>query len=99
MIPVNEPLLNGREKELLIECINTGWISSDGPFIAQFEKQFASYIGADFGIALCNGTAALETAFFAADIKQGDEIIMPSFTIISCVLTALRLGAFPVLVD
>ncbi len=99
MIPVNEPLLNGREKELLIECIDTGWISSDGPFIAQFEKQFASYIGTDFGIALCNGTAAVETAFFAADIKQGDEIIMPSFTIISCALTALRLGAFPVLVD
>lgn len=99
MIPVNEPLLNGREKELLIECIETGWISSDGPFVTQFEKQFASYIGTDFGIALCNGTAALETAFFAAGITHNDEIIMPSFTIISCALAALRLGAVPVLVD
>lgn len=99
MIPVNEPLLNGREKELLAECIETGWISSDGPFVTQFEKQFASYIGTDFGIALCNGTAALETAFFAAGITHNDEIIMPSFTIISCALAALRLGAVPVLVD
>lgn len=99
MIPVNQPLLNGREKELLIECIESGWISSDGPFVAKFEKQFASYIGVDFGIAVCNGTAALETALFAAGITKGDEIIMPSFTIISCALAAIRIGAIPVVVD
>ena len=99
MIPVNQPLLNGREKKLLAECIETGWISSDGPFVTQFEKQFASYIGVDFGVAVCNGTAALETALFAAGISEGDEIIMPSFTIISCALTAIRLGAIPVLID
>lgn len=99
MIPVNQPLLNGREKELLAECIQTGWISSDGPFVAEFEKRFASYIGVDFGVAVCNGTAALETALFAVGITKGDEIIMPSFTIISCALAAIRLGAVPVLVD
>ena len=99
MIPVNEPLLGDREKELLVECINTGWISSDGPFVKEFEKLFASYIGADWGIAVCNGTAALETAFFAAGIGVGDEVIMPTFTIISCALAAIRLGAVPVLVD
>jgi len=99
VIPVNQPLLNGREKELLIECIESGWISSDGPFVAKFEKQFASYIGVDFGIAVCNGTAALETALFAAGITKGDEIIMPSFTIISCALAAIRIGAIPVVVD
>jgi len=99
MIPVNQPLLNGREKELLVNCIETGWISSDGPFVTEFEKRFASYIGVDFGVAVCNGTAALETALFAARIAKGDEIIMPSFTIISCALAAIRLGAVPVLVD
>ena len=99
MIPVNQPLLNGREKELLINCIETGWISSDGPFINEFEKNFSSYIGADFGIAVCNGTVALETALFAAEIGEGDEVIMPAFTIISCALAAIRLGARPVLVD
>ena len=99
MIPVNQPLLGAREKELLAECIDTGWISSDGPFIAQFERSFAGYIGADHGIAVCNGTAALEVAMFAAGVREGDEVIMPSFTIISCALAALRLGATPVLVD
>jgi len=99
MIPVNQPLLNGREKELLIECIESGWISSDGPFISEFERRFATHIGADYGVAVCNGTAALEAALFAAGITQGDEVIMPSFTIISCALAAIRLGAVPVLVD
>ncbi len=99
MIPVNEPLLNGREKELLGECIDTGWISSDGPFVSEFERRFASFIGVEHGVAVCNGTAALETALFAAGIGQGDEVILPSFTIISCALAVLRLGAVPVLVD
>lgn len=99
MIPVNEPLLNGREKDLLIQCIESGWISSDGPYVDEFEKKFSSYIGVDHGIAVCNGTAALETALFAAEIGNGDEVIMPAFTIISCPLAAIRFGAVPVLVD
>lgn len=99
MIPVNQPLLGDREKELLIECIKTGWISSDGPFVSEFEKRFASYVGVDWGVAVCNGTAALETALFATGIGEGEEVIMPSFTIISCALAAIRLGAVPVLVD
>ena len=99
MIPVNEPLLNGREKELLGQCIDTGWVSSDGPFVAQFEREFAHYIGAAHGIAVCNGTAAVETALYAAGVGPGDEVIMPTFTIVSCLVAALRLGAKPVLVD
>ena len=99
MIPVNEPLLNGREKELLNQCIDTGWVSSDGPFVSEFERKFSSYIGVDFGVAVSNGAAALETAFFAAGVGKGDEIIMPTFTIISCALAAIRVGAVPVLVD
>jgi len=99
MIPVNQPKLDGREKELLAECIRSGWISSDGPFVAEFERKFADYIGTKHGVAVCNGTAALETALFAAGVGKGDEVIMPAFTIISCALAAIRLGAIPVLVD
>lgn len=99
MIPVNEPLLNGREKELLAQCIDTGWISSDGPFVKEFEDEFSKYIGVQHGIAVCNGTAALEAALYGIGMKKGDEVIMPSFTIISCAIAALRLGAKPVLVD
>jgi perosamine synthetase len=99
LIPVYEPLLIGREKQLLAECIDSGWISSEGPFVKEFEEQFSHYIGAQHGVAVCNGTAALETALYAVGVRKGDEIIMPSFTIISCALAALRLGARPVLVD
>ena len=99
MIPVNEPLLDGREKELLTQCIESGWISSEGPFVTEFERSFSHYIGTEYGVAVCNGTAALETALYALGIRKDDEVIMPSFTIISCAIAALRLGAKPVLVD
>ena len=99
MIPVNEPILDGNEKKYLMECIETGWISSEGPFITKFEDGFAAYTGVRHGVAVANGTAALETALYAVGIGQGDEVIMPSFTIISCAVACLRLGAKPVLVD
>jgi perosamine synthetase len=99
MIPVNEPLLDGNEKKYLLECIETGWISSEGPFIKRFEEQFASTTGRKYGIAVCNGTAALDAAVEALGIGPGDEIIMPTFTIISCIGQIIRAGAKPVLVD
>jgi perosamine synthetase len=99
MIPVNEPLLNGNEKKYLIECIDTGWISSEGPFIKKFEEQFAAKNNKKHGIAVCNGTAALEIAVESLGITKGDEVIMPSFTIISCASSIIKSGAIPVLVD
>ena len=82
-IPVNEPLFRGREKEYLNECIDSGWISFEGPFVKRFESEFAGLHGVEHGISVSNGTAALELAFAALDLKPGDEVIMPSFTIIS----------------
>ena len=99
MIPVSEPLFDGNEKKYLNQCIDEGWISSEGPFVKEFEEKFSSYLGSRYGVAVCNGTVALETALFAAGITKGDEVIMPTFTIISCAAAALRLGAKPVLVD
>ena len=98
-IPVNEPLLDGNEKKYLAECIDTGWISSEGPFVERFEKNFASYVGRKHGIAVTNGTAALDAAIEAIEIGSGDEVILPAFTIISCILQIVRSGATPVLVD
>ena len=98
-IPVNEPLLDGNEKKYLLECIETGWISSDGPFINEFEKKFAARVGRKHGIAVTNGTAAIDAAVEALDIGPGDEVILPTFTIISCILQIIRSGATPVLVD
>ncbi|HMS64414.1 MAG TPA: DegT/DnrJ/EryC1/StrS family aminotransferase [Ignavibacteria bacterium] len=98
-IPVNEPLLNGNEKKYLNECIDTGWISSEGPFVKEFEEKFSKRAGRKFGIAVCNGTAALEAAVIASGIESGDEVIMPSFTIISCASAIVRAGGIPVLID
>ena len=76
-IPVNEPLLDGNEKKYLAECIDTGWISSEGPFIQRFEQEFAARMGRKHGIAVCNGTAALDAAVEALNIGPGDEVICP----------------------
>ena len=98
-IPVNEPLLNGNEKKYLCECINTGWISSEGPFVKEFEKKMSESIDRKYGVAVANGTAALEIAVQALGIGKGDEVIMPTFTIISCAMAVTKLGAIPILVD
>jgi perosamine synthetase len=99
MIPVNTPHIGEREKEYLIKCIDTGWISSEGPFVEQFEREMASYVDRKFGIAVCNGTAALEIAAKAIGIQAGDEVIMPTFTIISPAQAISKLGAKPILID
>jgi perosamine synthetase len=98
-IPVNSPLLDGHEKKYLNECIDTGWISSEGPFIKRFEESFATLIGRKHSIAVSNGTVALDAAIEALGIGPGDEVIMPTFTIISCISQIIRVGAKPVLVD
>lgn len=98
-IPVNTPLLSGNEEKYILECIRTGWISSEGPFIRQFEEKFASYIGRKEGIAVTNGSGALDIAVQALKIGHDDEVIMPTFTIISPAQSVVRAGATPVLVD
>lgn len=98
-IPVNTPLLNGNELKYLTECIETGWISSEGPFINKFEQQFSHYIGKNHGIAVANGSAALDIAIKALNIGSGDEVIMPTFTIISPAQSVVTAGALPVLID
>jgi perosamine synthetase len=98
-IPVNEPLLGGNEKRYLNECLDTGWISSEGAFIKRFEELFSSTVGRKYGIAVSNGSAALDVSVTALNLKKGDQVIMPAFTIISCAAAVVRAGAEPVLVD
>ncbi len=98
-IPVNEPYLKGNEKKYLTECVESGWISSEGPFVKKFEESFSYYIGRKYGISVSNGSAALDLAFFVLGISKGDEVIMPAFTIISCANSIIRCGGKPVLVD
>src|SRR5690242_4802729 len=98
-VPVNEPLLGGNEKKYLAECIDSGWISSEGPFVQRFEEEMSKRVARKFGIAVCNGSLALDAAVAALRLGPGDEVILPAFTIISCAAAVVRAGATPVLVD
>ncbi len=99
MIPVNKPLFISDEKKYLAECIDSGWISSEGPFVKEFEEKFSKYVGKKYGVAVSSGTAALEVAVGAIGLKPGEEVIMPTFTIISCALAVVNYGGVPVFVD
>lgn len=98
-VPVNQPLLDGNEKRYLMQCIDEGWISSEGPFVRRFEEAFARRVGRRFGVAVCNGSAAVDAAVAALDLEPGDEVILPTFTIISCAAAVVRAGGVPVVVD
>jgi perosamine synthetase len=98
-IPVNEPLLNGNEKQYLNQCIDTGWISSEGPFVKQLEENLAARVDRRYGIAVSNGSVALDAAVAALKIGPSDEVILPTFTIISCAAAIVRAGATPIVVD
>jgi perosamine synthetase len=99
MVMVNEPVLNGNEKKYLNECIDTGWISSEGSFVKRFENNMASYVGRKYSTTCANGSAALDIAVKALGLQKGDEVILPSFTIISCAQSLVTQGLKPVLVD
>lgn len=98
-IPVNTPKIQGNELKYLTNCVNTGWISSEGKFVKLFENKICKIVKRKHAVAVTSGTAALDIAITAIGIKKGDEIIMPAGTIISCVNQVLRLGAIPIFVD
>ena len=99
MIPVNEPLLDGNEGAYLQECIESGWISSEGPFVERFEAEMASRAGRKFGVAVSSGTAALELALASLGLEPGSVVVLPTFCIISCAAAVIRNGCLPLFVD
>lgn len=98
MIPVCEPVFNGREEEYLVDCIRSGWVAS-GKYIPALEEIASSQCNASEGVACSSGTAALHLATLALDIGPGDEIIVPSFTLIANANVIIMAGARPVFVD
>lgn len=99
VIPVNEPVIGQAEIANVLDCLKSGWISSAGKYIEQFEERWARECGVKYGVAVSSGTTALEVAVQALDLNPGDEVIMPTFTIVSCALAVIQAGAIPVLVD
>lgn len=98
-IPVCEPLLAGRELDYVREAVETGWISSSGRFVSEFEEKFAAFCGTKYAVTTNTGTAALHLACAAVGIGPGDEVIMPSFTMIATAFAVCYTGATPVFVD
>lgn len=99
MIPVSEPDIGDREKKYVRDCLESGWISSGGKYINEFEGQFSGYFKRKYGIAVNNGTNALWLAIRALELPTGSEIVLPSFTIISCALACIYNKLVPVFID
>jgi len=99
MIPVNAPLITEDSKQLVNQALSQGWISSAGPYIEQFEQEFANYLGVKHAIAVSTGTAALHIALLASGIGPGDEVIVPAFTMAASWMAIMYTGAIPVFVD
>jgi len=97
--PVNTPKFWGNEKEAVAQCVEDGWISSEGPKVKAFEDAVASTCRRQHAIAVANGTGALDVAVKALGLGEGDEVILPTFCIISCITQIVRGGSVPVLVD
>lgn len=99
MIPIAEPWIDEKELELVTEAVKSGWVSSSGRFVTEFEERFAAYCGAKYGVATSNGTTALHLALAALGIGPGDEVIVPTLTFVATANAVTFTGARPVLVD
>jgi perosamine synthetase len=98
-VPVAAPALVGREREYVLDCLDSSWISSTGRYIDRFERGFAAYCGVGFGVGCCNGTAALHVALRALGVGPGDEVIVPTLTFVATANAVAYCGAEPVFVD
>jgi perosamine synthetase len=98
-IPVYEPSLGQLEEDLVLDAVRSGWISSQGKYIQEFERKFASFCGVREGVAVSNGTVALHLALHSLGIGTGDEVIVPALTFVATANAVRYTGATPVFAD
>lgn len=98
-IPLCEPFIGGNEERYLRECLETNFVSSVGPFVERFEREFAPFVGAKYAVATCNGTAAIHVALRLVGVGVGDEVLVSTFTFIGSVNPIHYLGGTPVFID
>ena len=99
MVPLHMPEFHGRERELVLDCIDTGWVSSIGSYVDAFEAEVARFAGCDHGVAVANGTAALQIALIVAGVTANDEVLVPALTFIATANATSYLGAIPHFID
>ena len=98
-IPLSAPELRGNEWRYVKECLDTNWVSSAGAFVDQFERMLADYVGSEYAVATCNGTAALHTALLVAGVQPDDEVLVSTLTFIAPANAIRYVGAWPVFMD
>ena len=99
MIPLSEPVLQGRELEYVTDCLRSGWVSSNGAYIGRFESALADYLGVRNAVACNCGTSALHVSLILSGVRADDEVIVPAVTFIAPVNAVRYAGAFPVFID
>ena len=99
MIPVSRPYVTDGDIAAVTDTLRQGFVSGDAPIVGEFERAFATAVGRNHGIAVANGSLALDIALHALDLADGDEVVIPSFTIASCLFAVLRTKAKPVFAD
>jgi perosamine synthetase len=98
-IPVAEPALVGNEREYVLDCLESSWISSSGKYVDAFEASFAEFCGVGHALSCANGTVALHLALLALGVGPGDEVILPTLTYVASANAVMYCGATPVFVD
>ena len=98
-IPLYSPYISKNQKKYVNQCLDTNWISSKGQFVNSFEDKFSLYTSSKYSVAVSNGTVAIHLAMLALGIKDGDHVLVPSFTYIAPVNAIKYVGATPVFVD
>lgn len=99
LIPLSVPNIAGNEWKYVKDCLDTGWISSVGSYVTQFEQMVADFAGTKYGVAAVNGTAALHIALLLSGVKQDDYVILPNLTFVASANSIKYLGADPILID
>ncbi len=99
VIPLAEPVLRGNEWRYVKECLDTNWVSSGGPFVDRFEREFAARVQAKHAVSVVNGTAALHTALRIAGVEADDEVLVSTLTFIAPANAIRYQGAWPVFID
>ena len=98
-LPISKPFIGAREKELVLDALDSGWVSSIGKYIDEFEANFARYCGTEYALAVSNGTTGLHLALAALGLQPGDEVIVPDLTFVATANAVAYTGATPVLAD
>jgi perosamine synthetase len=98
-IPISKPFIGARERELVLDALDSGWVSSIGKYIDEFEASFARYCGTEYALAVSNGTTGLHLALAALDLQPGDEVIVPDLTFVATANAVAYTGATPILAD